>query len=182
MSESGSVTLNLFFFCGQWWTFFSSSLPLSSWLRYGSIGINKGKAWNSQPFYISGASLLFWLCDIPIANSLNCRHSSIHIQLLALGNCFSGFWGHSIQEMLRAVKTICVGGGGAGAVNTLSRMRRCMYVCPRERALLSQQYTEEYNAHSLLQYKRPIRIFECPCNSFWPQVYIVRFYKIQMHV
>lgn len=35
--------------------------------------------------------------------------------------------------MLRAVKTICVGGGGAGAVNTLSRMRGCMYVCPRER-------------------------------------------------
>lgn len=132
MSESGSVTLNLFFLWSVM-NFFSSSLPLSSWLRYGSIGINKGKAWNSQPFYISGASLLFWLCDIPIANSLNCRHSSIHIQLLALGNCFSGFWGHSIQEMLRAVKTICVGGGGAGAVNTLSCVCVDVCMCARER-------------------------------------------------
>lgn len=67
--------------------------------------------------------------------------------------------------MLRAVKTICVGGGGAGAVNTLSRMRGCMYVCPRERELCSHNNTKKstmhahyYNIKDLSEYSNALAI------------------------
>lgn len=48
--------------------------------------------------------------------------------------------------MLRAVKTICVGGGGAGAVNTLAYA--WMYVCVPERELCSHNNTQKSTMHA----------------------------------
>lgn len=145
------------------------------WHKQRFCTTTKAKLNIQQPFYVSGASLdfvIFRLQILYIADihryAFNYLHSAI--AFLVLGSFYSG---NTTRGWNCVCVYVCVGGGGAGAINTLSwRMFEYarLYVCvpkircsaKHERALLSLLYTDKSTMHTH-KYKISSRILECPC-------------------